>query len=298
VILEEINVYLDTPRRYVSSVYDDLVYGDQPIGWDVIGTRETVSAATRETFVSFLDEWYAPERMVVGISGQLGEGLTERLEELLGDIQPRATGMPTAAERRDADSPILVYEKPSEQAHIVLGVRGYPLRHPDRYAVQLLGTVLGGGMSSRLFTEVRDNRGLAYFVYASSSSYTDEGTFYSQAGVDLKRIDEAISVIAGELRRIAEDPVPADELEKARGYAKGRFVLALESPQSMIQFGLRRLALEDVVEDPAEILQALDQVTVDDLTRVAGDLIAGKRLYLAVVGPFDDPTRFEPLIAA
>jgi predicted Zn-dependent peptidase len=156
--------------------------------------------------------------------------------------------------------------------------------------------VLGGGMSSRFFTEVREKRGLAYYVHAANSSYSDTGTFYASAGVDVSRVDEAITTILGELRKIALEPVPADELEKARGYAKGRFVLRLESPQGTIQYGLRRELLEGEIEEPDDLLRELDRVTAEDVQRVARDLFEGKRLYLALVGPFDDPDRFELLL--
>src|SRR5438876_642279 len=118
-----------------------------------------------------------------------------------------------------------------DQAHLCLGVAGYPIQHPDRYVLELLRTVLGGGMSSRLFTEVRERRGLAYYVFAANQGYTDSGTLYTQAGVDLKRIDEAVTTIVRELRKVVDEPVPADELEKVKNLAKGRFVLQTESPQ-------------------------------------------------------------------
>ena len=298
VILEEMNVYLDTPQRYVGNVYDRLLFADQPLGWDILGTRETIEDATRETFTNYLDSWYLPERIVVGVGGRIGDGLGDRLEELLGDLQPRETGSPMAVDLPPDGSPVLLHTKQSEQAHLVLGVRAYPIGHPDRYALQLLSVVLGGGMSSRLFTEVRERRGLAYYVHAANGAYTDTGTLYTGAGVDVSRIDEAISTIVAELRKIAAEPVPPDELEKARGYAKGRFVLRLESPQAVIQFGLRREVLEGELEEPDDVLRELDAVTAEDIQRVARDLLDGKRLYLAVVGPFDDPTRFEKLLAA
>jgi predicted Zn-dependent peptidase len=297
VILEEMNVYLDNPQRYVGSVYDRLLFDDQPLGWDILGTKETIEGATRDTFTTYLDAWYRPERIVIGVGGRLGDGLRDRLEELFGGIDGAATGAPAPVELPDVASPVLLHTKQSEQAHLILGVRGYPIEHPDRYALQLLAVVLGGGMSSRLFTEVREKRGLAYYVHAANGSYTDAGTFYAGAGVDVDRIDEAITTILGELRDIAAEPVPADELEKARGYAKGRFVLRLESPQGTIQFGLRREVLEGELEEPDEVLRSLDAVTGDDVRRVARDLLEEKPLYLAVVGPFDDPARFENLLA-
>jgi predicted Zn-dependent peptidase len=122
----------------------------------------------------------------------------------------------------------------------VIGARSYPLGHPDRYALQLLTTVLGGGMSSRLFTEVRERRGLAYYVFSTNASYVDAGSLYAQAGVDIQRIDDTVTTIAVELRRMAEETVPSDELEKARAFAKGRFVLGIESPHGTIMYGLRR----------------------------------------------------------
>ncbi|HYI75574.1 MAG TPA: pitrilysin family protein, partial [Gaiellaceae bacterium] len=298
VILEEMNVYLDTPQRYVGNVYDRLLYADQPLGWDILGTRETVESATRETFTSYLDTWYRPERMVVGIGGRIEDGLVDELEELLGGIEPRETGEAAVVELPPDRSPVLLHTKTSEQAHLILGVRGYPIGHADRYALQLLAVVLGGGMSSRLFTEVRERRGLGYYVHAGATSYTDAGTFYASAGVDVARVDEAITTILGELRKIADDPVPAEELEKARGYTKGRFVLRLESPQGTIQYGLRKEVLEGEIEEPDELLRQLDGVTAEDVQRVARDLFEHKRLYLALVGPFDDPGSFESLLAA
>jgi predicted Zn-dependent peptidase len=298
VILEEMNVYLDTPQRYVGSIYDRLLYGDQPLGWDILGTRETIEGATRETFLGYVDAWYRPERIVVGVAGRIGDGLMDRLEELLGAIEPAETGAADPVELPADGSPVLLHTKDSEQAHLLLGVRGYPLGHPDRYALQLLTVVLGGGMSSRLFTEVRERRGLGYYVHAASSAYTDTGTLYTGAGVDVSRVDEAITTILGELRKIAAEPVPADELEKARGYSKGRFVLRLESPQGTIQYGLRREVLEGEIEEPDDLLRQLDAVTVEDVQRVARDLVDERRLYLALVGPFEDPERFESLLAA
>ena len=296
VILEEMNVYLDNPQRYVGSIYDRLLFADQPLGWDILGTKETIEGATRDTFVSYLDAWYRPERIVIGVGGRIGDGLHDRLEELLGAVEPADTGVPAAVELPTNGSQVYLHTKASEQAHLILGVRGYPIGHPNRYALQLLAVVLGGGMSSRFFTEVREKRGLAYYVHAASGSYTDAGTLYAGAGVEIARIDEAVTTILGELRKIAEEPVPADELEKARGYSKGRFVLRLESPQGTIQYGLRREVLEGEIEEPEELLRQIDAVTVEDVQRVARDLFDGKRLYLALVGPFDDPERFEKLI--
>jgi predicted Zn-dependent peptidase len=296
VISEEMNMYYDTPRDFIGGVYESLLYGDQPLGWDVLGKKETIRAATRETFTSYVDRWYRPERIVVGLGGSIGDGLLERLEELFSDLEPRETGGPAPVVIPD-NGPLKVHTKQSDQAHLILGARGYPLGHPDRYNVQLLATVLGGGMSSRLWTEVRDRRGLAYYVFCSTSAYTDAGSLRAQAGVDIERIDDAVTTIRDELRKIAEEPVPPEELEKARSFAKGRFVLSLESPHGTILFGLRREVLEGEAEEPTAVIAGLDAVTAEDVQRVAQDIL-GKRLHLALIGPFDEPDRFEPLLTA
>jgi predicted Zn-dependent peptidase len=293
VIVEEMNMYFDTPRDYVGSVYDEILFGDNPLGWEVLGTKETVTAATRDTFTDYLSSWYKPARMVVGVAGMIGDDLMPRLEELLGDIEPGDTGSPSpSAVERSTEPQVRIHQKDSDQANICLGVPSYPLDHPDRYALQLLATVLGSGMSSRLFLEVRERRGLAYYVYGLNNSFTDAGTLVSQAGVDLKRADEAAGVIADEFKRLAEEPVPEAEFEKARALAKGRFVLQTESPNGLLLFGLRREVVEGEAIEPDELLAKLDSVTVDDVYRVAQDVIGTQGLRLAVIGPFDDPAVF------
>src|SRR5205814_8810293 len=179
-------------------------------------------------------------RMGRGVGGKVGDDLHERVGELLGDMAEAETGSPEPVKVGPHDHPhVKVHTKASDQAHISLGVHSYPLEHPDRYVLQVLSTVLGGGMSSRLVTEVRERRGLAYYVYGVNHSYTDAGSLYAQAGVDINRIEEALTTIATELKGMASDRVPADELEKARSFSKGRLVLQLENPQGLIMFGPR-----------------------------------------------------------
>jgi predicted Zn-dependent peptidase len=299
VIIEEMNMYFDTPRDYIGGVYHQLLWDDQPLGWDIIGRKETVRAATRETFLEYIQKWYRAPRMVVGIAGNFPDSAGDELEELLAEVETGDPGGPPPTQPVNGDGPrVKVHSKQSDQAHICMGVPSYPLEHPDRYALQIVGTVLGTGMSSRLFTEVRERRGLAYYVFATNHSYTDAGTLYAQAGVDINRIDDAVETIARELKKIAAEPVPAEELEKAKNVAKGRFVLQTESPHGMIMFGLRREVLEGRAPEPEEILREIDAVTAEDVQRVAADVIGGNGLNLALIGPFDDAERFEKLLAA
>jgi predicted Zn-dependent peptidase len=298
VIVEEMNMYYDTPRDFIGGVYEELLYDDQPLGWDIIGRKETVRGATRDTFTSYVDRWYKPKRMVVGVGGKLGERLHERVAELLGDLAEAETGEPEPVRLSpNGNAQVKLHTKQSDQAHICLGVHSHPLEHPDRYVLQVLSTILGGGMSSRLFTEVRERRGLAYYVYGLNHSYTDAGSLYAQAGVDINRIDDAISTIALELRKIADEAVPEDELDKSKSFVKGRFVLQLETSQGLIMFGLRREVLEGKTPDPEEVLAEIDKVTAEEVQRVARDVIARRGLNLAVIGPFEDAARFEKLLA-
>jgi predicted Zn-dependent peptidase len=297
VIVEEMNMYYDTPRDYVDGVYDELLYGDTPLGWDIIGRKETVRAAERETFLGYLERWYRAPRMVAGVAGDLGDDLLPRLEELLGDVQDGSSGEPAPAEWRQEAPQVKLHTKQSDQAHIRVGVHSYPLVHPDRYALALLATVLGGGMSSRLFTEVRERRGLAYYIYGHQQGYTDTGTLFAQGGVDIQRIDDAVRTVVQEFARIAAEPIEPDELEKARNFAKGRLVLSLEDPKGMILFGLRNEVLEGESREPEEVLAGLDAVTIEDVQRVAQDIIRGDRLNFALIGPFEEPARFEKLLA-
>ncbi|HYY76742.1 MAG TPA: pitrilysin family protein [Gaiellaceae bacterium] len=297
VIVEEMNMYYDTPRDYVDGVYDELLYGDQPLGWDIIGTKETVRAASRDTFVGYLDRWYRAPRMVAGVAGAVGADLLPRLEELLGDVRNGSTGTPAPVAWEQEAPRVKLHTKASDQAHVRLGVHSYPLDHPDRYALVLLATALGGGMSSRLFTEVRERRGLAYYIYGYNQGYTDTGTLFAQGGVDINRIDDAVTTIVGEFARIAAEPLEPDELEKARNFAKGRLVLSLEDPKGMILFGLRDEVLEGRLREPEEVLAALDRVSLEDVQRVAQDVIRDERLNFALIGPFDDPQRFERLLS-
>jgi predicted Zn-dependent peptidase len=296
VIVEEMNMYYDTPRDFLEGVYDELLYGDQPLGWDIIGTKETVRSATRETFLDYLGRWYRAPRMVAGVAGAIGGDVVGRVGDLLGNVPDGRTGQPDPVAWEQDAPRVKVHSKQSDQAHVRVGVHSYPLEHPDRYTLALLGTVLGGGMSSRLFSEVRERRGLAYYIYGYNQGYTDAGTLYAQGGVDIGRIDEAIKTIVAEFGRMAAEPVEDDELEKARNFAKGRLVLSLEDPKGLILFGLRSEVLEEKAREPDEVIEGLEGVTVEDVQRVAQDIIREERLNLAVIGPFDEPDRFEPLL--
>jgi predicted Zn-dependent peptidase len=209
--------------------------------------------------------------------------------EQAGSYEPFTPNGPGAAVR--------IHHKESDQFHLRIGGGGLPIGHPERYVAQLLATVLGGGMSSRLFTEVRERRGLAYYVFAQHGQYLDAGSLYTQAGVDLNRADDAVRTIVGELRGAALQPVPAEELAKAKSFLKGRLVLGLEDPRSIIAFGLRGEVLEGKVREIGEVLAGIDAVTVEQVHEMAQRLFAPEALRLAAIGPFEDEERFKALLA-
>jgi predicted Zn-dependent peptidase len=293
------NMYQDTPRDHIGTVYETLMYGDNPLGWEIIGTKDTVSAASRGTFTGYVDEWYTADRMVVGVAGMVGADLTPMLEELLGDVPRDGDRGPAPAQLDRPTGPrVSVHYKDAEQAHLILGYPSIPIDHPDRYALQMLSAVLGSGMSSRLFLEVRERRGLAYYVHGANHSYTDAGSLYAQAGVDIKRIEEAIKVTVEQFELMASEKVGPEELEKSRSMVKGRFVLRTEGPQGLIMYGLTREILEGAALEPEELLAKLDAVTAEDIQRVARDLIANDKLHLAVIGPFEnDEERFLKVVS-
>jgi predicted Zn-dependent peptidase len=298
VIIEELNMYVDTPRDRVDSVYEDLLFGDQPLGWDIIGTKETIRAAGKETFLGYLDQWYVPRRIVVGAAGAVDGGFQGEVDALFGHLEDRESGTFAPAEFLQTRPRARVEKRDSDQAHLRLGVRGVHTQSPDRYAMQVLTAVLGGGMSSRLFTEVRERLGLAYYVYGYHQSYDDAGTLFSQAGVDTERIDQAVQTIVREFRALAAEPVPETELRRCKNYLKGRIVLQLEDPRGLITFGLRREVLENRLAEPDEVLDGIESVTAEDVQRLATEVMVDDGFNLAVVGPFDDDGRFADLLVA
>jgi predicted Zn-dependent peptidase len=289
-------MYVDTPRDHVDSVYETLLFGDQPLGWDIIGTKETIKAAGRQTFLDYLDGWYTPRRMVVGAAGAVNGDFLSEVEEKFGHIEDRPSGDMAPAEFVQIEPRVLLETRDSDQAHLRLGVRGIQTDSPDRYAMQVLTAVLGGGMSSRLFIEVRERLGLAYYVYGYHQSYADTGTLFSQAGVDIERIDKAVATIVAEFGKMASERVPDDELRRCKNYLKGRMVLQLEDPKGLLMFGLRREVLEDRVAEIDEVLDGVEAVTAEDIQRVARQVIVNDGLNFGLVGPFDDEERFRKLL--
>jgi predicted Zn-dependent peptidase len=289
IIVEEINMSMDIPDQWVGILLGQVVWPDHPLGRDVAGTRESVARMTREQLLEYLEGHYLPGRSVVSVAGNVThQEAVETIAERLSNW-PSATANGYLLAPEGLSSPRwLVEDRPTEQGHICLAVPGLPRMHPDRFALGLLNTVLGEGMSSRLFLEVREAQGLAYAVDSSLSMLEETGLLVVYMGVDPERAPQAIRSVLAELDRLRQEPVPETELNKAREYVKGRLVLGLEDSGAVSAWYGRQALLLDKMLTPDDVLNAYNAVTAEDVQRLAQTLFADDQLYLAAVGPFGD----------
>ena len=297
VIIEELNLYEDTPMRRVSEVYEQVLWGDQPLGWDIGGRKEVIGQLGRADFIDYINARYLPNNMVISLARHFDEKKTVALvEKYFGHKARQSVGGFVPVSENQKKPQLKVIYKKTDQAHLVVGVRSFKIGHPNRYIAAVLGTILGGGMSSRLFINVREKRGLAYYVRADHESYLDTGTLAASAGVDLRRIEDAIKVILLEFKKITKEKVLDKELKKAKEYLKGRIILAWEdSRTAALSFGSDEI-LEGKVRTLDEYLKRIDEVRAEDILRVAQFLFTNNKLNLAVIGPFRDAVKFEKIL--
>ena len=294
VINEEIRMYLDTPMRYVPEVYDALLYGDQPLGWDTAGTLDSLKNINRKDFFKYIDDYYTPSNMLVVISGGVSPDKAQvTADEYMGRIKDRlAKGFKKVTVSQNKPQ-VKIFHKDSEQAHLCLGVRSYPAAHKNRYKITVLNTILGASMSSRLFVQLRERRGLGYYVRSGVEEYHDAGSLVAQAGVMPKNIDQAIRVILDEFGKLAVEPVSEVELKKAKEYLKGKLILEMEDSKEVSNlFGLMEL-LEGKIRDQKELIANIEKVSAEDIQTTAKEIFVDQSLNLAIVGPYKDKTKFE-----
>lgn len=298
VIIEEINMYEDTPMRKIGDIYEELLYGDTPMGWDTAGTKKVIRSVNRDNFTSYMQSLYSAHNMTVVVAGGVENKKAEDLvKKHFGNMKRFDTLVADKVIESQDKPEILLKEKKTEQVHLAIGFRTVGLNHKDRYPLEVLAAILGGGMSSRLFEEVREKRGLAYYVRTSSDNYADVGTLVTNAGVDAARTNDAIEVILQEYKKISNGkPIEESEIRKAKEFLKGHFVLELEDSRSVASFYATEELLEDKVYNPEEILKKIEEVTVDDVKDVAKKYFVEKTLNLAVIGNFNDRQRFENLL--
>ncbi|HZA40851.1 MAG TPA: pitrilysin family protein [Actinomycetota bacterium] len=288
VILEEIAMHEDAPDELVHDLFYRSMWNGHPLGRPVLGFNETISAVQRDQVAEYWRQRYSPANLVVAAAGNLNhDELVARVEDLFA----RASEGRRTLRSDGAPQPHLgvdVHKRPTEQAHIVFGAEGLPRNHDDRHALAVLDSVLGGGMSSRLFQEVREKRGLAYSVYSYRSLFADTGTFVVYAGTTPQNAETVIDIVRGEVDSIVRDGITEAELERARGHIKGSLVLSAEDPGSrMNRLGRQQLTTGEILSID-ELIGKFDAVEMDDVVRVANRVLGGGSFRVTVVGPFDE----------
>jgi len=298
IIVEEINMSMDAPDQWVGILLGQVVWPDHPLGRDVAGTRDTVSDITRDQLLAYMERHYSPECTVVSVAGNVEhQQVVEIINERLRDWPSMPANGYLPAPHGLLSPRWLVEDRPTELGHLCLAAPGLPRSHPDRFALGLLNTVLGDGMSSRLFLEVRETQGLAYAVDSSLSMLDEVGLLVVYAGVDAERAPQAIRAVLAELDRLRQEPVPEAELHKAREYMKGRLVLGLEDSGAVSAWHGQQALLLDEVLSLDDVLSIYDAVTVEDVQRVAQTLFTKDQLQLAAVGPFGDGNQLGELLS-
>ena len=285
VIIEEINMNLDLPQQRVSMLIDELLWPGQPLGRDIAGSKDIVAAMTREQVMNYVARWYVPNNVVVSVAGNIEhEEVIHRIEPLLSNWTPEGLLGDYISDDRQSASRMRAEYMKCEQTHICLATHGFSQFHPQRFALDLLNTVLGGGMSSRLFTEIREKRGLAYDIHSYVDHFREVGSFVVYAGVDSGKVETAVGAIVEELRRLRER-VTEEEFTRARELSKGKLQLRMEDSQSVALWLGGQEIMKRQILSVDEVISLVDSVTRDEMREVAETVIREGGLNLAVVGP-------------
>jgi predicted Zn-dependent peptidase len=297
VITEEINMYFDNPMRHIGDLWKKLLYGDQPAGWNIAGTKKSVAEINRQKLLNYLKNQYVSQNTIVCIVGKIDRSLViQKVKKYFSRIKTAKPFKKSKVFEKQTKPAILLHQRKTDQTHLCLGVRGYNIFNPEKYTQDILGIILGGMMSSRLFIEIREKLGIAYYISTSVPSDTDTGFLITQAGIDNKKVDLAISTILKEYRKISREKVPKKELKKAKDNIKGKTALLLEPSDAKASFyGIQEL-LERKILTPQEIYAKIDKVSQSDILKVAQDIFQPKKLNLALIGPFKDKKKFEKLL--
>jgi predicted Zn-dependent peptidase len=294
VIIEEINMILDQPSDRVHQLANGLIWPNHPLGRDQAGTRESVGGLTRAMMQDYLKRHYQPANTVLAVAGNIEHD--DALKEILGQLsgwKKRTRGSYLPMDEEQTAARLKLDHRPTQQAHLVLLLPGISRFDDDRYSASLLNTILGQGMSSRLFLEVRERRGLAYSVYSYLAPLQDTGLVGVYAGVDVQKIGEALKAIVAELDKAKQERVSEEELKKAKEFTKGRLLLQMEDSFAVAAWVGRQELLEDRVLSVDEVLEEVDTVTAEDVQRVAQELFQEEKLNLAVVGPCEETQEEE-----
>lgn len=295
VIIEEINMYEDNPMAKIGRVFEKLLYTNTSLGQTTIGTKKNILSLRRRDFADYMEKWYQPQHMVLGVAGSFAK---TSLKERVGNHfksqrkRPVRSGLPDELRLRFSQSKpsLKVVFKKTKQTHLCFGVRSFARGHKMRYALGLLSTILGGNMSSRLFEEVREKRGLAYYVRTQNQYYLDNGYMVTQAGTDIKKAFDAVAIIKKQYGKLASvrHGLTQKELDKAKQYIKGKLVLALENSKEVAELYVEDQLLEGDVRTPEQIIKEIDKLELRDVLAVAKQIFKPENLNLAIIGPYKD----------
>ena len=293
-VIEEMNMFQDTPMRYIGDVFEELLYGDTPLGRKVIGAKKTLNNMKRDDFINYFKENYNSQNIVISIAGKF-ENLN--LEKFLGNIK---MGKKSEYEKYTDNQKIpqvFIMDKKTDQAQVAIGYKTFSVFDKRRTILDVLATILGGGMSSRLFTEVRERRGLCYFVRTFAEHYLDQGYIGTFSGVTLSKIDKAIKIILQEHKKIIKYEISPKELNKAKEYIKGKFLLSAEGSYDIAHFiGMEKLILGRVISIE-DYFKEIQSVTTSAIKKIAQEIFIPEQLNLAIIGPFkNEENRFQKLI--
>lgn len=297
VVIEEINMYEDTPARKVGDLFISLLYGDQPAGWDVAGKKEIIRKLSRQDFIDYRNRHYIAPKTLVVVAGNFNvKKLENQIRHNFAGLKAgRRIAKFTAKESQKAPNAAIKF-KESDQTHLVLGVRAFDLFDKRRYALQVLADLLGGGMSSRLFKRVREEMGAAYYISASPDLYLDHGYFAISAGVDHQKITGVIKAIIDELGRAAKEAIPPKELQKSKDHIVGNLILELETSDELASFYGSQEILTGKPLKPNNIVDKIQGVKAEDVSAVAKYIFKDKGLNLAVIGPYKNKGEFERIL--
>jgi len=296
VIIEEINMYYDHPSSYIQSLWNKVLYGDQPAGRDVAGTKESVSKISQKQLADYMKTQYTASNTIVCIAGNISKNVEIKAKRYFSKINIGNIIKKSCVVEKQTQPESLVNFKNTDQTHFCLGVRAYNLFHPKKYALELLGLILGGMMSSRLFIKVREELGLAYYIKTGVSSDPDTGCLVTQAGVDNNRVEKAISAVLKEYKRISQNKISSEELKKAKDHFKGKMSLFFEASDARASFYALHELLENKTLTPEEIYAKINKVSVNDILKVSKDIFKPEKLNLALIGPFKDKTKFQKIL--
>lgn len=299
VIVEEINMYEDNPSRHVDELLEGALFPHSTLGWNIAGPREVIRTVPRSKLIAYRDAYYIPERMTVVVAGKIMPGVMPLLQKTFGAVK-RPAGKdeaftPFCPPERIRD-PFGYQEKPTEQVQFELGFHGIKMGDARLPAASLLATILGGSMSSRLFVEIREKRGLCYSVYASHGAREDIGEFTIGAGLEKKRFSEAVRAIVGELKKLIRSGVTAEELRRAKDHIRGKTTLAFEDSATQAEWYGKQWLFQKKCETPEERMKRYDKVTRADVRNAAKAIFRPERMAAAVIGPFGKKEQAKKLV--